>query len=58
MSYLKQFTLPEILDAIDISIERYYCRGRYSDEENINEAWNKVGGICYNRRKDKEDGNI
>lgn len=58
MSYLKQFTLPEILDAIDISIERYYCRGRHSDEENINKAWSKVGGICYNRRKDKEDGNL
>ena len=54
MGYLKQFTLPEILDAIDISIEHYYCRGRYSEERNIEEAWNKVGGICYNRRKQGE----
>lgn len=61
MHLLKQFTLSEILDAIDISVARYYCNGRYSDEKNIENALSKVGGICYNRRKQREeetDGDI
>lgn len=60
MHYLKQFTLPEILDAIDIAIARYYCKGKYSDKKNIENAWSKVGGICYNRRKmkEQEDGRV
>ena len=61
MHYLKQFTLPEILDAIDISLAQYYFKGSGPDNKRIENAWNKVGGICYNRRKQKEEeenGNI
>lgn len=58
MHYLKQFTLSEILDGIDIALAQYY-KGKYakSDEKkSIENAWQKVGGICYNRRKQKEQG--
>lgn len=57
MGLLKQFSLPEILDAIDISITQYYKGSKGS----IEYAFNKVGGICYNRRKqrqEQEDGNV
>lgn len=56
MHYLKQFSLPEILDAIDIAISQYYRGNKRigNAERNISNAWNKVGGICYNRRKMKE----
>ena len=56
MSYLKQFSLQEILDGIDIALAQYY-RGKYAktdDAKSIENAWKKVGGICYNRRKQKE----
>ena len=58
MHYLKQFSLPEILDAIDIALAQYY-RGKNrigNNERCIENAWKKVGGICYNRRKIKEKG--
>lgn len=61
MHYLKQFTLAEILDAIDISLAQYYFKGTGPENKRIDNAWNKVGGICYNRRNQKEeegDGNI
>ena len=56
MHYLKQFSLPEILDGIDIALAQYF-RGTKrigNDKACIENAWNKVGGICYNRRKQKE----
>ena len=57
MNLLKQFSLSEILDGIDISIAQYYK----GDQKSIENALNKVGGICYNRRKqqkENEDGNV
>ena len=47
---LKQFSFAEIIDGIDIALAQYYKGDNYS----WNKAWNKVGGICYNRRKQKE----
>lgn len=55
--YLKQFSFVEVIDAIDIAMA-YYYKG---DGKTWNTAWEKVGGICYNRRKQKqeqEDGNV
>ena len=43
---LKQFTLQEILDAIDIAIVRYYKGNKRS----AGFTFDKIGGICYNRR--------
>ena len=50
MGWLKQFSLPEILDGIDIAIAQYYK----GSKESIENACNKVGGICYNRKKQRE----
>lgn len=54
--YLKQFNINEILDAIDIAFTRYYKGSQKSAEI----AFNKIGGICYNRRKmrEEEDGDL
>ena len=56
MGWLKQFQLVEILDALDIAFAQYY-KGDTASAERI---LDKVGGICYNRRKqrEEEDGNV
>lgn len=57
MGWLKQFKLDEILDGIDIAFAQYYK----GDHRSAEKALKKVGGICYNRRKRKqeqEDGNV
>lgn len=51
MGLLKQFGFNEVLDAIDIAIAQYYK----GDIKSCAKAWEKVGGICYNRRKKKEE---
>lgn len=43
---LKRFTLEEIISAVEISYARYYEGTDYT----WNTAFNKIGGICYNRR--------
>ena len=52
----RQFTLIEVLEAVDIAFD-YYYKG---DSETWNVAFNKIGGICYNRKKQKEaeDGDL
>lgn len=56
MGWLKQFQLVEILDALDIAFAQYYKGDTASGERILD----KVGGICYNRRKqrEEEDGNV
>ena len=58
MGWLKQFQLSEILDGIDIAFAQYYK----GDHKSAEKALKMVGGICYNRRKQKqeqeEDGNV
>ena len=44
---IKRFGFNEVYTACEISIDRYYD-GR---ERSWDEAFNKVGGICYNRKK-------
>lgn len=46
---LHQFTVEEVIEAIDIAFSQYYNGTDYS----WNKAVNRIGGICYNRRKDK-----
>ncbi len=48
---LRQFSMPEILEAIDISFYQYYD----GSDRSWDEAWQKVGGICYNRRQNNGD---
>lgn len=44
---LRQFSFQEIIDAVDISFSQYYD----GTEDTVGESINKIGGICYNRRK-------
>lgn len=42
----------EYYRSYDISFSRYYNGNTTS----WNFAWNKVGGVCYNRKKQREEG--
>lgn len=53
--WLKQFTLTELLDAVEIAMDTYYIDG---DSESWNEAFNKVTGICYIKRNQKDNPQI
>lgn len=47
---LRRFSFQEVYDAMDIAIDKYFFNGR----RDIEFAWQKVGGICYNRRNKKK----
>ena len=47
--YIKRFGYSEVLEATEISLDRYYY-----DEDDFGKAMYKVGGICYNRKKARE----
>lgn len=44
---IKQFSFQEVMDAIEISFNHYYN----GTEKSWDKAFDKLGGICYNRRK-------
>lgn len=44
---IRSFSFTEVVEAIDISFPYYYD----GSDESWNDAFNKIGGICYNRRK-------
>ena len=44
---IRRFGFNEVYRACEIAIDRYYT----GSEHSWNQAWNKVGGICYNRKK-------
>ena len=48
---IKRFGLNEVLEAINVSFLRYGNKGNGKD---WNVAFNKIGGICYNRKKQRE----
>jgi hypothetical protein len=48
---LKQFGFSEVCEACEIA-RNHYFRGRYKD---LGYAWKKVGGICYNRKKARDE---
>jgi hypothetical protein len=49
--YIRKFSLNEILSAIDIAIDTYVYRFSNSvNNENIEEAFNKIPGICHNKK--------
>ena len=43
---IHQFSLPELIDAVDIAFD--YCYN--GDKDSWEKAFSKLGGICYNRR--------
>ena len=46
---IKRFGFNEVIESTDISLDKYYRRD--SDWEN---AFKKIGGICYNRKKARD----
>lgn len=50
--WLKDFSLEEILDAIRIAVDKYY---EFGNSQSAEEAFNKVGGICSIRKRQKND---
>lgn len=47
LKYLKRFTFTEVYEATEIAFSKYYDGTSIS----FNDALHKIGGICYNRRK-------
>lgn len=52
--WLSEFSLNEILDAVNISVNTYYI-GSYSSTE---ESFSKIPGICFNQRKQRGDNQL
>lgn len=50
--WLKDFSLEEILDAMEISVNKYYVA---ENMQSVEEAFSKVGGICSIRKRQKSD---
>lgn len=48
LNFLKQFGFNEVYDATEISFARYY---KEYDDYSFTKALRKIGGVCYNRRK-------
>ena len=48
---IRRFGFSEVYTATQIAIDRYYN----GTEDSWNQAWNKVGGICYNRKKARDE---
>lgn len=53
---IKQFSFLEVSEAVDIAFSKYTSDTEHEWEN----AFKKIGGICYNRRKqrEEEDGNL
>lgn len=49
--WLKEFGISEVLDAVSIALNSYYD----DTETGWDKAFNKVSGICFNRRKQAND---
>lgn len=49
LKYLKRFSFQEVYDATEISFTRYY--DAWDGNRTFNKAMSKIGGVCYNRRK-------
>ena len=50
-SYYNRFGYDEVYDAIYIAVEKYFIDG---DPGSAITAYQKIGGICFNRRKQRE----
>lgn len=51
---INRFSFKEVCEAVEIAYDYYYSDG---DDESWERAFSKIGGICYNRRK-QSDGNL
>lgn len=48
---LKRFSLDEVIEGVEISFSKYY----YGTIDSWNRAFNKIGGVCYNRKYRRND---
>lgn len=48
---IRRFSFQEVIEAIDISFSRYFNNNSYS----FDRAFDKIGGVCYNRRKQRRE---
>lgn len=48
---IKQFGFSEVYEATEISLDRYY----FGTDRSWDNAYRKIGGICYNRKKAREE---
>jgi len=54
---VKKFSIPEVMEAMRVARDAYLetdDEGKYT-LESVQKAWSKVGGICHNKRVEKED---
>lgn len=52
--WLSEFSMNEVLDALNISVNTYYI-GSWTS---ASEAFNKIPGICFNQRKQRGDNQL
>lgn len=59
-SLIKRFGFNEVMTSAEISYRRYYLNYIDPTREKFNYAFNKIGGVCYNRIKqgDAKNGNV
>lgn len=50
---IREFSFPEVCTAVEISFDQYWD----GDDRSWDEAFDKIGGICYNRRQQR-NGNL
>ena len=55
----RKYQLDEIMTAMKISSEQYLIieNGNYK-QESVENAWKKIGGICYNRKLERDNPNL
>lgn len=47
--WIREFELPDVINAIEIAVSQYFD----DTQEGAEKAFNKIGGICYNRKHNK-----
>jgi hypothetical protein len=54
--YIRKFGIDETMIAMKIATETYLQLDKQGipTQDSVNEAWQKVGGICFNRKRDRE----
>lgn len=55
----RKYQLEEIMTAMKISSEQYLIieNGNYK-QESVENAWNKIGGICHNRKLERDNPDL
>jgi hypothetical protein len=55
----RAFSWGEVMDAIPIAVDHYVrWHEDHPSHQTVDLAWSKVGGICYNRRRERDDPSL